>query len=188
MDVLQHTKPYAKAEDIDVCSAPPSATTPCHHVTTAFRKHQETKLAHAVGFFSRNTLHANRAKVIGLLFLFDFEHFAQTGLSVTGLEYSASGSMPVSDGVAEAGRVKVDMDVFTPREVTLMERIAEVCRTAQAHTLIQASELMRSAGALALRRHGARPGVIPYALGISDDHPRREAIFDTAEEYSAYFA
>lgn len=45
------------------------------------------KLINIIIYFIENTQNCNECKLIKLLFLFDFEHYTQTGRSVTGLDY-----------------------------------------------------------------------------------------------------
>lgn len=51
--------------------------------------HEREKLLNAVIYFVTNTKHCHTLKLFKLLFLLDFEHFRQTGRTVTGLEYKA---------------------------------------------------------------------------------------------------
>jgi uncharacterized phage-associated protein len=51
--------------------------------------HEREKLINAIIFFANNTKHLGKIKLFKLLYLLDFEHFRQTGRSVTGLDYRA---------------------------------------------------------------------------------------------------
>jgi uncharacterized phage-associated protein len=55
------------------------------------------KMLEAIIFFARSTKDCGKTKLIKLLFLLDFEHFRETGRSVTGLDYYAwkMGPVPV---------------------------------------------------------------------------------------------
>jgi uncharacterized phage-associated protein len=57
-------------------------------------RHRE-KLLNAIIFFVQNTKSCNTIKLFKLLNFLDFEHFRQTGESVTGLEYQAWKQGPV---------------------------------------------------------------------------------------------
>ena len=53
------------------------------------------KMIHAMIYFVKNTKHCYKLKLLKLLYLLDFEHFRQTGRSVTGLDYEAWDMGPV---------------------------------------------------------------------------------------------
>lgn len=57
-------------------------------------RHRE-KLINAIVFFVKNTKHCHTLKLFKLLNFLDFEHFRQTGRSVTGLHYNAFPQGPV---------------------------------------------------------------------------------------------
>lgn len=58
-------------------------------------KAQRQRLINAIYFFASNTKFAGQTKLLKLLYLLDFEHFKQTGRSVTGLDYEAWRMGPV---------------------------------------------------------------------------------------------
>jgi hypothetical protein len=51
--------------------------------------YERNKLINAIVYFAQNTQHLGKTKLFKLLYLLDFEHFRQTGRSVTGLDYYA---------------------------------------------------------------------------------------------------
>lgn len=57
--------------------------------------HQNEKTFNAILYFLDNTSMCNKKKLFKLLFLLDFEHFAETGRSVTGFDYEAWDRGPV---------------------------------------------------------------------------------------------
>ena len=57
------------------------------------------KLIHAMVFFIKKTKHCYKLKLFKLLYFLDFEHFKQTGRSVTGLEYFAWKMGPVPNSL-----------------------------------------------------------------------------------------
>ena len=57
--------------------------------------HYREKLIQAIVYLSDNTRHCGKIKLFKLLYLLDFEHFRQTGHSVTGMEYRAWKMGPV---------------------------------------------------------------------------------------------
>ena len=62
-----------------------------------FVSYQREKLLNAIIYFVKNTRHCHTLKLFKLLNFLDFEHFRQTGSSVTGLKYVAwpEGPAPV---------------------------------------------------------------------------------------------
>lgn len=56
---------------------------------------QREKLINAINFFVRETAHCHTLKLFKLLHFLDFEHFRQTGRTVTGLQYQAFPKGPV---------------------------------------------------------------------------------------------
>jgi Protein of unknown function (DUF4065) len=59
--------------------------------------HNLEKLINTVNYLAQQTKYCGKIKLIKLLYLLDFEHFRQTGRSVTGLDYHAwrMGPVPV---------------------------------------------------------------------------------------------
>lgn len=63
--------------------------------------HKE-KAFNAITYFLKHTVLCNKKKLYKLLFLFDFEHFEQTGRNVTGFDYFAWKMGPVPTELHEA--------------------------------------------------------------------------------------
>lgn len=59
------------------------------------------KLIEAIAYFAENTANCSKTKLIKLLYLLDFDHYRQTGRSVTGLEYYAWNLGPVPRSLYE---------------------------------------------------------------------------------------
>lgn len=64
-----------------------------------FVSHKREKLVNAINYFVRETRHCHTLKLFKLLNFLDFEHFRQTGFSVTGLAYKAWPQGPVPSGL-----------------------------------------------------------------------------------------
>ncbi len=64
-------------------------------MTTLFVNHRREKLLNAIAYFTRNTRRCHTLKLFKLLNFLDFEHYRQTGRSVTGLSYQAFPKGPV---------------------------------------------------------------------------------------------
>jgi uncharacterized phage-associated protein len=60
-----------------------------------FISREREKLLHAIIYFARMTKHCHTLKLFKLLNLLDFEHYRQTGRTVTGLQYHAFSNGPV---------------------------------------------------------------------------------------------
>ncbi len=60
-----------------------------------FVSRDREKLINAIIFFSQNTKHCHTLKLFKLLNFADFEHFRQTGRTITGLDYRALPKGPV---------------------------------------------------------------------------------------------
>jgi hypothetical protein len=63
--------------------------------------HEREKLINAILCFAHETQCLGKIKLFKLLYLLDFEHFRQTGRSVTGLDYQAWKFGPVPIDVME---------------------------------------------------------------------------------------
>jgi uncharacterized phage-associated protein len=125
-----------------------------------FVSRDREKLLNAIIFFLRGTNHCHTLKLFKLLNFADFEHFRQTGRTITGLDYRAlpMGPVPtklfeeikrggdkdlrdaihvvqVKDDITDAllrrdlkAREQFEKKWFTPRELKVMSRIAELFR------------------------------------------------------------
>lgn len=69
------------------------------------KTHEREKLINAIVFFAANTEHCGKIKLLKLLYLLDFEHFRQTGYSVTGMEYHAWKMGPVPTDLYNANSI-----------------------------------------------------------------------------------
>jgi uncharacterized phage-associated protein len=72
--------------------------------------HKREKLLNAIIFFASNTHFLGKTKLFKLLFFLDFEHFKDTGRSVTGMDYFAWPMGPVPNSLAtEIEKPEADM-------------------------------------------------------------------------------
>src|SRR5690625_2433225 len=62
---------------------------------TMLKNYSREKLINAIIYFTRNTRHCYKTKLFKLLYFLDFEHYKDTGRSVTGLTYYAWEMGPV---------------------------------------------------------------------------------------------
>lgn len=175
------------------------------------KSHDREKLINAAIFFANNTRHCGKIKLIKLLFLLDFEHYRQTGRSVTGLEYHAMRMGPVPldlyqewdapepdfadaldivpeqviDFVREAVRPKraFNDSHFTRRELRLMEELADRFRTDYSKPMVNVTHAERGPWSAIWDNGRGDLDRIPYALAIRDDDPYAEVIREAASEH-----
>jgi hypothetical protein len=76
-----------------------------------FISREREKLINAIIYFVRMTKHCHTLKLFKLLNLLDFEHFRQTGRTVTGLEYAAFENGPVPPELFEEIKRGGDADL-----------------------------------------------------------------------------
>jgi uncharacterized phage-associated protein len=174
------------------------------------------KLINAVVYFASNTQHCGKVKLFKLLYLLDFEHFRETGRSVTGLEYRAwkMGPVPldlmqewdqlepdmanavdilpekVIDYIRERVVPKIGFDEspFTRRELRLMHDIGARFRDELTKPLIGFTHEDRGPWDKIWDSGRGNNERIPYALALADSDPNREAILDSAREYEGIAA
>lgn len=176
------------------------------------------RLINAIVFFAENTQFCGKIKLFKLLYLLDFEHFRQTGKSVTGFEYQAwkFGPVPVelmeeweepSDELAKAVHiveekvidyvrqtVKVnkgvhfDPDDFTPRQIKLMEGLAARYRDTRSPTMIDVTHEQNGAWDKIWQGGLGARELIPYELSIAEAAPERESLLTIAAEQAMYQA
>jgi uncharacterized phage-associated protein len=175
--------------------------------------HAREKLINAILYFAHETKHLGKIKLFKLLYLLDFEHFRQTGRSVTGLEYHAwkYGPVPVEvmqewdapepdlaaaiairpeqviDYVRETVVPQTPFDDrhFTKRELRIMEGLAARHRETFSPTMIDVTHEENGAWAKVWCGGSGSDQKIPYALGLDPDSPFREAILEIAREQAA---
>ncbi|MDI1253195.1 Panacea domain-containing protein [Thermomonas sp.] len=174
------------------------------------------KSVQAILYFAHHTAALGKVKLFKLLYLLDFEHFRQTGRSVTGMEYRAwkMGPVPaelvqqwdeldadlaaairiVPEQVIDFWREKVvplqpfDGEHFTKRELRLLEIIANQHCNALSEKMIDVTHAENGAWATTWAAGEGNDDVIPYVLALADDDPNRDAILASVAEYQAISA
>lgn len=174
------------------------------------KNHCREKLINAAIYFAKNTRFCGKIKLIKLLYLLDFEHFRQTGASVTGQEYRAMKMGPVPmelyqewdaleadfaeaieivpekvvDFVRESVRPRRAFDDahFTRRELRLMEDLAERFREDYSKPMIGVTHEERGPWAAIWDNGRGNLERIPYTLAIRDEDPHAEVIREAAAE------
>lgn len=158
--------------------------------------HERDKLAQAVVFFGHNMRKLGKVKLFKLLYFLDFEHFRDTGRSVTGLNYFAWKMGPVPKSLFEeldAGDVTWDSTVhfkkralggdkgwmlvveplapfdpslFSRRELRLLSRLAEEFRDSEADDMVEATHLENSPWDKVWAKEHRKQGLIPYEYAL----------------------
>lgn len=178
--------------------------------------HHREKLIHAIVYFAHHTKYCGKIKLIKLLYLLDFEHFRQTGRSVTGADYHAwkMGPVPLTlfqewdtpetdfsqaiaiepekifDYMRETAvpRVAFDDSHFTKRELRIMAQLAERFRDSLSKPMIDVTHAELGPWEKIWDSGRGNNERIPYPLAIGDDDTYREAILASAQEYAGIAA
>lgn len=174
------------------------------------------KFVQAILYFAHNTRALGKIKLFKLPYLLDFEHFRQTGRSVTGLEYRAWNMGPVpaalvqqwddlDEDLATAIRIEprpvIDYvrenvvalqpfndEHFSKRELRLLQDIADRFRDTLSEQMIDVTHAENGAWARTWDDGKGSDLPIPYTLAIADDDPNRDAVLEAASEYEAIAA
>lgn len=179
--------------------------------------HRE-RLINAVVYFAQNTQHCGKIKLFKLLYLLDFEHFRQTGKSVTGFGYQAwkFGPVPidlmeeweefgadlrervriVEEKVYDFNRqavkvndgVEFDADPFSPRQLRIMEAVAAKYHDTYSPDLIDVTHEQNGAWDKVWQGGAGAHKAIPYELAVADDAPNKADLLQIAEEQRMYLA
>ncbi|MCJ2088802.1 SocA family protein [Methylobacterium sp. E-005] len=160
-------------------------------------------MINAIIFFVGNTRNLAKIKLFKLLYFLDFEHYKQTGRSVTGLDYSAWKMGPVpkdlfdeiecpSDDLAAAikfGEKYISFDRppmlvitplkefssehFTKREMRLLRDLSKEYYNARADEMIEATHLENMPWDQVYNKQNKPLHGIPYSLAIRKDEADR---------------
>ena len=177
---------------------------------------EREKLINAIVFFASHTNHCGKVKLIKLLYLLDFEHFRETGRSVTRLEYRAwkMGPVPIDfiqewdqlepdlaaaidivpEQVIDFVREKVvpkrvfDDGAFTKRELRLMNSLADRFRDELTKPLISYTHAERGPWDKIWDGGHGKNERIPYSLAITGDDFKSAAALESAREYDGIIA
>ncbi|MEQ1945161.1 Panacea domain-containing protein [Mesorhizobium sp. VNQ89] len=170
--------------------------------------HEREKLIDVIVFFAHNTRKLGKTKLYKLLYFLDFEHFKQTGRSVTGLRYHAwpMGPVPVTlhdqiesppQDLAQAVHIAeketksgkmlaiapsraFSGSLFSKREMRLMHGLAKEHYTATADDMVEATHLENLPWHQIYEVEGKKQAEIPYDLAVRADE--REAVLRVANE------
>lgn len=176
------------------------------------------RLLNAVVFFAENVRYCGKIKLFKLLYLLDFEHFQQTGKSVTGVEYQAWKFGPVPIELMEkwesmdedlSGLIHIEAekivdytrqsvvvnpgiefqeDDFTPRQLRIMNELVTRFRETYSDKMIDVTHAQNGAWDKVWQGGNGAYKVIPYELAVREDAPDREAVLSVAHEQAMYQA
>lgn len=174
--------------------------------------HERDKLIQAIVFFAQNTNYCGKIKLIKLLYLLDFEHFRQTGRSVTGMDYRAwkMGPVPFSlyqewdDPEADfaaaiaiapekihdytretvVAQIEFDDSHFTRRELRIMSDLVNRFRDDYSRPMVDVTHAELGPWEKIWDGGNGNDERIPYTLALADDDPNRDAILASAKEYA----
>ncbi|MEQ1559813.1 MAG: Panacea domain-containing protein [Methyloglobulus sp.] len=157
--------------------------------------HEREKLIQIIIFLAKNTLYCGKTKLFKLLYFLDFEHYMQTGRSVTGLEYSAWKMGPVPTALADEiespepdmaealmfaevptnyGRPMLSIkpikdfndELFSKREKKLLEMLEQEYKNSKAEDMIEATHLENMPWDRVYNQEHSPMGLIPYAYAL----------------------
>lgn len=161
-------------------------------------KSDRQRLLQSIVFFATRTNHCGKIKLFKLLYLLDFEHFRQTGKSVTGLDYQAwkFGPVPIElmeewesfngdmerlihivderiidycrETVEVNSGVRFDPDEFSKRQINIMEELSEKYGDARSPEMIDVVHAQNGAWYNVWRNGRGARSPIPYEMAIED--------------------
>ncbi len=173
--------------------------------------HDRERLINAMAFFARMTDLTTNTKLFRLLYLLDFSHYGQTGISVTGLEYFAERAGPVPVSLEAQLRPPVAADLapiasfvksrsaiskstpspdslafsdrhFTRRQLELLALLAAQHIDASSPSRTEIENSENRAFAKVWREGLGEHELISYEYSLSDTDPHVEEIKSAAEE------
>jgi uncharacterized phage-associated protein len=174
------------------------------------------KLINAIIFFASNTQFCGKIKLFKLLYLMDFEHFSQTGKSITGFEYEAWKFGPVPTDLMEEWEefdqdlaqsihiveekvfdyerqsVKVNDgvvfndDPFTPRQIRIMQSLADKYNKTYSPQMIDVTHEQNGAWDKVWQNGLGSKKVIPYTLVLPDEAANRAELINIGARQRMY--
>ena len=157
--------------------------------------HSREKLINAITFFVENTKACGKTKLYKLLYFLDFQHFTDTGRSVTGLDYYAWPKGPVpralheelvmpAHDLAESFEIEnvilrngqemlkidprkpFDATHFSKRELRILKALAKDFYGSKADEMIEATHLENFPWHQVYEVEGRKQELIPYDLAL----------------------
>ena len=176
---------------------------------------QQQRLTNAIIYFARNTERCGKIKLFKLLYLLDFQHFRETGKSVTGLDYQAWKFGPVPVKIMESWddpdtpvalgchiegervidhlrhTVKLDSGTqfddsdFSRRQLRIMHDLVERYRDTNSPAMIDVTHQENGAWDKVWRNGQGSFQHIPYDLAVPDDDPHYSELLEIHSEQQA---
>lgn len=173
--------------------------------------HERDKLINAIVYFAQNADHLGKTKLFKLLYLLDFEHYRQTGRSVTGLDYYAwkLGPVPVAldeeieepeKDLDEAVTVEPELVInhkrmhikatqafdsshFSKRELRLLQSLTDKHKSCFAKDMVSITHKKGGAWDRVFADGQGYNEQIPYELAVSGEDSA--LILERSKEYKA---
>lgn len=171
--------------------------------------HDREKLIQTMIYFAQNTKHCGKTKLFKLLYFLDFEHFKDTGRSVTGLTYSAWKMGPVPTELfdelespdpdmaraLEVSKIETyrgnpmlslkpltefDDSHFSKREMKLLKSLAEEYESSNAEDMIEETHLENLPWDRVYRQENRKQAEIPYSYALREEE--REQMMQLVED------
>lgn len=176
------------------------------------------RILNTIVYIAHNTNYCGKIKLFKLLYLIDFEHFRRTGRSVTGYQYEAWKFGPVPASLMEEWEefgddlhelvhvepepvfdyirmtvkpnngVEFDDSHFTPRQLEIMQEVAERYRDEMSDKMIDVTHEQNGAWDKIWKDGEGAREPIPYELSIPEDvgEGYRQLIFESAQEAKGF--
>ena len=157
--------------------------------------HEREKLIQIIIYLAKNTSNCGKTKLFKLLYFLDFEHYMQTGRSVTGLQYCAWKMGPVPTALfdeiespepdmAEAlvftevqttyGKPMLSIkpikgfndEFFSNREKKILEKLVQDYKNSKAEDMIEATHLENMPWDRVFNKERKPRAVIPYEYAL----------------------
>jgi uncharacterized phage-associated protein len=188
------------------------------HTMPVLTRSERQRLLQAVVFFATQTQACGKIKLFKLLYLFDFEHFHQTGKSATGLDYQAWKLGPVptelmdeweelrpdlaalvhieQEPVIDYDRqavkvnpgVQFDPEAFSPRQLRILQALAAQYRHTLSAKMIDVTHAQNGAWEKVWQKGAGAYHPIRYELAIGDVDANAESVLELAQEQAMYRA
>jgi uncharacterized phage-associated protein len=176
---------------------------------------QQQRLTNAIIYFAQNTEQCGKIKLFKLLYLLDFQHFRETGKSVTGLDYQAWKFGPVPVKIMESWEdpdtpvatgchiedervidhirhtVKLDHGTefddsdFSRRQLRIMHELVERYRDTYSPAMIDVTHQENGAWDKVWCNGRGAFQPIPYDLAVPDDDPHYSELLEIHSEQQA---
>lgn len=179
---------------------------------------ERERLLQAIVYFASHTEACGKIKLFKLLYLFDFEHFRQTGRSATGLDYQAwkFGPVPIElmeeweelgpdlgrlvrivtervidydrQSVKVADGVQFDPEPFSPRQLRILDDLATRYRGTFSPAMIDVTHAQNGAWDKVWQAGRGAHKPIPYELAVGESDALRDEVLKIAQEQAQYRA